>query len=347
MISPKGIEKANTRRGKRWVKRNPVGTGPFTFVKFERDIILQYKKFNGYWDKGRPYLDGIDIYFNQDPKAAVKSLTDGEAHVMRKISGRQALKLRENGFIIIDYPTGIKSIALDTANPASVYTDKRVREAIEYAINRKEIVDVLGHGFWHAVNQYSPRDSNGFNPDFIGRPYSPNEAKRLLAEAGYPVGFKTKIIASRNVISTDTLAEIIENLRRVGIHAVPDIVGAGKYFELQISGWKDSLMVFSHNIPMNITNQLNILFKSDAGQLPSVKRSPELEEVLKNARTTPDYATQKALTQKAVRMISESSMVIPLWSYNSIIATHPSVRDLGFGDSNGGLWTPDRAWLNE
>ncbi|MBW2610487.1 MAG: hypothetical protein JRC68_09115 [Deltaproteobacteria bacterium] len=347
MISPKGIEKAKTRRGKRWVKKNPVGTGPFSFVKFERDVILEYKKFNGYWDKGKPYLDGIELYFNQHPMAAVKSMTDGEVHVTRKISGRQALKLRENGFIIIDYPTGMKSIALDTANPESVYADKRVREAIEYAINRKEIADTLGHGFWHAVNQYSPKNSNGYNPDFTGRPYNPNKAKQLLSEAGYPVGFKTRIIANRNIISIDTLAEIIEDLRKVGIHAVPNIVGAGKYFQLQISGWKDSLMVFSHNMPINITNQLNILFKSDDGQLPSVKRSPELEEVLKNAGTTPDYATQKELTQKAVRMISELSMVIPLWSYNSIIATHASARDLGFGDSNGGLWTPASAWLSE
>jgi ABC-type transport system substrate-binding protein len=74
IISPKVIEKAKIKKGKKWAQKNPVGTGPFKFVKFERKVILKFEKFDGYWDKGKPYLDGIEMHYITDPMTSVISL---------------------------------------------------------------------------------------------------------------------------------------------------------------------------------------------------------------------------------------------------------------------------------
>ena len=62
-VSPTAFEK----KGKEWAMWNPVGTGPFKFVSFERGSKLTYAKWEGYWQKGKPYLDGIEYLFIRDP----------------------------------------------------------------------------------------------------------------------------------------------------------------------------------------------------------------------------------------------------------------------------------------
>ena len=63
MVSPTAFEK----KGTEWAMWNPVGTGPFKFVSFERGSKLTFTKFDGYWQKGKPYLDGIEFLFHQGP----------------------------------------------------------------------------------------------------------------------------------------------------------------------------------------------------------------------------------------------------------------------------------------
>jgi len=347
MISPKVLENGKTKKGKKWAKKNAVGTGPFKFVRYERDVILVFEKFDGYWKKGKPYLDGIEIHFIKDPMTLAVSFRAGETNMIRSVENKHAAELKKDGYKVISSPRGMRALTFDTGNPGSIFKDQRIREAVEYAINKKAITDTLGYGFWHAADQFSPKECNSYIPGYKARPYNPEKAKKLLTEAGYPNGLKTRIIAASRSVGMDIMAAIQRDLLNVGIDMKPDIVDEGKYVFSQVKGWKDGIMMFGQGIQINLTAQLSSLFMTGARRFPCLKRLPELDEILGKAQTEPDYETQKALAQKAVVMISDKVMAIPLWVWDSIIAMDDSVRDTGLVERNAVQWTPADAWLSK
>jgi len=347
MISPKVLEKAKTKKGKKWAQKNAVGTGPFKFVRYERDVILEFDRFDGYWQKGKPYLDGIEIHFIKDPMTLVTSFRAGEINMIRSVENKHAAELKKDGYKVISFPGGMRALTFDTGNPESILKDQRIREAIEYAIDKKGITDTLGYGFWHAADQYSPKESNSYIPGYKARPYNPEKAKKLLAEAGYPNGFKTRIIAASRAVGMDIMATIQRDLQNVGIDMKPDMADAGRYSFTQVKGWKNGIMMYGQRTEINNTAQLGSLFMTGARRFPCLKRSPELDEILGKAQIEPDYETQKELLQKAVVMISDMAMAIPLWVWDSIIAMDDSVRDAGLVERNALQWTPADTWLSK
>jgi len=343
MISPAAIKK-----GKKWAKKRPIGTGPFEFVKFERDVILKFKKFDGYWDKGKPYLDGIETLVIKDMMTEEAALRAGEVHVMRSVPDKQALGLKKAGFKVVHYPVALTGLAPDSTNPDSVFADKRVREAIEYAIDKEPIAAALGHGFWTHVNQFASKGTNGFNPGLQGRSYDPEKAKKLLAEAGYTDGFKTNVYAVLSFPGArDGCAAIQRDLQKVGIETKLQFVDGGKYYKLQFRGWQNGLLLFGFGTSMNLSRDLDRTFKTGAMRLPSTLRSAELDAVLKETQTTSDSQIQAKETQKAVRMMHDMAMVTPLWAFSSISAMDQSVHDAGLDAGGGRQWTPANAWLSK
>ena len=85
MISPTAFKKNG---GEQWAAKNPVGTGPFQFVSWEKDIRTVYKRFDSYWQKGKPYLDGIEWNIMPDPLTRMMSFKKGEMDVALSIAAK-------------------------------------------------------------------------------------------------------------------------------------------------------------------------------------------------------------------------------------------------------------------
>jgi len=348
MVSPKVVEKVKKeKKGKKWAKKNPVGTGPFKFVKFERNVILKYERFDGYWKKGQPYLDGVETHYIKDRMTALAALRAGEMHAPWEAYAENAADLKKEGFKVFHMPSSIRAFATDSGNPDSPFADKKVREAMEYAVNRKAITEGLGHGYWGTLHQYSSVGYNGYNPDLKGRPYNPEKAKQLLKEAGYPNGFKTQLIAGTISYGRDLMAQLQQDLKKVGIDAKLEFYDAGKYIYALMKGFKNGIMIYAQTILRNQTDELNGLFKSSSVRFPNMFRPTELEEALAKAERVQDYETQAALTKKAVRIISDEAISLPLWTYSGIYVMNKKVRNPGFNYGFRGQWFPGGAWLSE
>jgi len=103
------------------------------------------------------------------------------------------------GFNLLTMPVSYDGFVMDTVNPDSIFADKKIREAIEYAMDRETIAKELGYGFLFAMDTYvSPRLST-YTPG-IGRKYDLAKAKQLLAESGHPNGIDITIIINRSAI---------------------------------------------------------------------------------------------------------------------------------------------------
>ena len=137
MISPTAFKK----NGEEWAAKNPIGTGPFQFVSWEKDIRTVYKKFDGYWQKGKPYLDGIEWVIMADPLTRMLSFKKGEVDVALSIAAKDMSGLSQEGYVVSRRPppSGVLCVAPDAANPNSPFANLKVRQATQHAIDTKTI----------------------------------------------------------------------------------------------------------------------------------------------------------------------------------------------------------------
>ena len=213
VLSPTSYEKF----GEQYVLVHPVGTGPFKFAGYEPDIKLTAERFDNYWQKGKPYLDKIETFYVREMKTAADWLRNGEVDAIVNINGESAVALKSEGFVIQALPWTMEELLPDSLNADSILADKRVRQAVEYAIDRPAIVKALGHGYWQALTQMANESVYGYDPGIEGRPYNPAKAKQLLAEAGYPDGITVKLIGGEGTELEKILMVIKVYLEAVGI----------------------------------------------------------------------------------------------------------------------------------
>ena len=192
MISPTAFKK----NGKDWAANHPIGTGPFEFVSWEKDVRTTYKKFSGYWQKGKPYLDRIEWLPISEAFTRQNALRNGEVDVVLFPAASEIASFEREGFVVSRHKvgSGARGGVFDSANPKSPFANVKVRQAVQHAIDSAAIVKALYNGEGEPANQFAYKGHWGYNPSVVGYPYNPTKAKQLLAEAGFPNGFKTKLV---------------------------------------------------------------------------------------------------------------------------------------------------------
>jgi peptide/nickel transport system substrate-binding protein len=215
------ISQANyEKNGEEYARNNPCGTGPFVFKSYENAVNMEMTRNPNYWQQGKPYLDAVEILFVADYMTQGTMLQAGEADVIGNQGlNKSAKDLKDAGFVIETYLPECWAIQPDAGNADSPYKDQKVREAVEYAIDRQALADAFGYGFWTAVNQIPGPDATIYNqnPPLV-RNYDPAKAKQLLAEAGYPDGFKTSLVMLQ-FANKDQVVAVQAMLAEVGIDA--------------------------------------------------------------------------------------------------------------------------------
>ncbi len=203
--------------------QRPVGTGPFVFAGFQRDVAARYRVFPDYWE-GRQPIDTLVFSITPNPAVRLTKLKAGECHVMafpnptdtQRIADDPNLKLlKQEGF-------NVGYLALNTQKPP--FDDVQVRRAINMAIDKKAIIEGAYDGAGVVASNPVPPTLWSYNEEIADYPYDPDEAQVLLAGAGYPNGFETDLwyMPVSRPYSPDAkrIAEMIQaDLARIGVRA--------------------------------------------------------------------------------------------------------------------------------
>jgi peptide/nickel transport system substrate-binding protein len=201
-----------------WFATHMVGTGPFELVSYDRDISLVFKKFNSYWDPGKPYLDGLKYTFIVDPMTAEAYFRSNAGQLWDQILPSSLRNIANLGNPTNVVPRTIWMAIGDSANPSSPFSKLEVRQALDYAIDKKAVVDTFGLGTWEVPNGPISAKQFGSIPGFQGRTYDAKKAKQLLVDAGYPNGFNTNLYARDNV-DRNVIVAFQAYLKAIGINA--------------------------------------------------------------------------------------------------------------------------------
>jgi len=313
IISPTAFEE----NGIEWARTHPVGTGPFKFVSYQRDVNAVYEKNNDYWQEGKPYLDGLELVIIGDPVTAQMAFKAGQLHEIGALpAGPLAAELQESGY---DYVTteqmgGAVDVLIPSSNnPDSPFADIRVRQAVEYAINKEAIVNATGFGFAKPAYQIISDASKYYSPDLERHEYNPDKARELLEKAGYADGFDTKIIPNPYTTTKDTVVAIQRFLGEVGIRAEIEMVEYGKYSDyVYNSGW-DGLLAEKHGVGATPTASLKSYWAGD--KFISVAYPEGFRELYNEAISTTTVEVDKV--RDAFGMLSKELIAIGYWELSN------------------------------
>jgi peptide/nickel transport system substrate-binding protein len=342
MVSPaayktKGIE------GVRW---HPVGTGPFEFVSFERDVRTVYKKFSGYWQKGKPYLDGVEYIYIKDPMTQASAIQTGEAHVLNAESGKLVADLRDAGLGVFTNPAGVVCLIPDSSNADSPLADKRVREAIEYAIDKEAIAKAKSYGFWTAAYQLPPIGTMAYDKNFSERKYNVQKAKQLLAQAGYAKGMKIKILPQPWAVDRDVALGIQGYLAKVGITADVEVLDQGKFTDYRRKGWKNGFILMAIGYRPNFFQFITEYLGPTSADFPSLKKPAGGEVLLKDGLSTTNPEFGKI--QKVLKLFQSDETLIPVHVTTRACVFQKNVHDTNhLRLATWPFWTPELAWLSK
>jgi len=179
----------------------PIGTGPFQFEAYQQDSVVRLKAFHDSWgavsgDKKRTALvDNVIMAITPDASSRVQRVLAGECHIALYPNLADAQTIRNSQNVRLA-ETEIASSGFLTFNfKDPKFQDIRVREALALAIDINSLVDAVFQGTGYATAAIIPGMFWGHNAEIKPRPYDPEKARALLAEAGYADGFETEIWA--------------------------------------------------------------------------------------------------------------------------------------------------------
>jgi peptide/nickel transport system substrate-binding protein len=347
MVSPTGC----TKNGEEWCARNPIGTGPFRFVSWEKDVRTVYQKFDGYWQKGKPYLDRIEWIPMADTLTRQLSFRRKELDVVLSLVPQDLAGLEKDGYGVMRHRTGSGafSIVPDAANPKSPFADIRVRRAVAYAIDNAAVVKTVLYGEVEPTNQYLYKGHWGYNTSVVGYPYNPRKAKQLLAEAGYPNGFKTKLAFLMLIPQAqDTFVAVQGYLTAVGIDVELEPLQIAKFDQIMFGGTWEGLIYGPYSSPPDPV--VSLVLRYAGGKSFSMMLLPsDYLKAIQNAVTASNFETkQKWIREVGKLMIDKYCLLIPIYCTSDFVAFQTYVHNHGFIETpNSAIWTPEDVWLEE
>jgi peptide/nickel transport system substrate-binding protein len=341
LYSPTAFEK----NGQEWAINHSVSTSAFMVTEFQRDVVVKMKRFDGYWRKGLPYLDAVELITVKDATTASALMQAGQADVWMGAPAQEAADLVKKGFKANTAPTTYNTIYTDSIDPTSPFADKRVREAIEYAIDRKAMATALGFGFQVPVDQPTHKGTSGFNPNYPVRAYNPAKAKELLAAAGYAGGIKTKLLIAQGA---NNMGAIVQNyLAEVGIQAEIDVADVGRFWGSINGGWKGLLQG-----PYAVNPEFAVAWLHHFGPEPLMKfagmaKSKEYLAIADKLVIAPDLASMRKLTQEMVTQVGLDAMFIPMTLNLGAVVYLPGVNTGYYLDLDWTYWSLWDDWMDK
>ncbi|MDF1485502.1 glutathione ABC transporter substrate-binding protein GsiB [Ramlibacter sp. H39-3-26] len=227
IISPTAL----AQYGSKGIAQHPVGTGPYRFVEWKATDYLKVARFDGYWKKGYPKLDSITWRPVVDNNTRAAMMQTNEAHFAFPMPPEAVASLQAKPSLEVTSAPSIIQRYLSLNTLQKPFDNPKVREAINYAIDKDALVKVAFAGYAIPAEGVLPKGV-AYNTRLGPWPYNPAKARELLKEAGYPNGFETTLWSAYNHTTAQKVIQFVQQqLAQVGIKVQVLALEAGQRVE--------------------------------------------------------------------------------------------------------------------
>jgi peptide/nickel transport system substrate-binding protein len=308
-IVPAAIVKGSAAR----LDREAVGSGPFRLVSYEPARLTVVERNPNYFIKERPYLDRVEIVVYPDPTAETSTLMAGDTDLM--------LLVPPSDYKRVAGLSGIKGLRTPSGQFLNVilgcdqkpFNDARVRRALSLAVDRDTMVELVAEGYGTPGNDTPINKAYRFHRDLPLRKANVAEAKKLLAEAGYPRGLDLTLIASDRPATRAQLGVALRELAKpagfnINLQTMPHATYLDQVWR------KGPFYVGFYNMQPTADGIFSLLYTSDAAWNETKWNNKEFDRLVAEARQTADEAKRRELYGAAQKlMYDEVPTVIPVF----------------------------------
>ncbi|WP_370456246.1 ABC transporter substrate-binding protein [Planomicrobium sp. YIM 101495] len=322
IASPTAFEEMGDKFGD-----SPVGTGPFKFVEWKRNDTITIEKFEDYWVDGEPKLDTVVFRSLPDNSARLNALLSGEIDLADGITPADSATVEgDDNLQLFERPSmNVGYLGLTTTREP--FDDPKVRQAMNYAIDKQAIVDAFFEGRGDVAKNPIPPAISGYNDDIEAYPYDPEKAKELLAEAGLEDGFEMELYAMPvprpYMPDGEKVAEAIQkNLADIGVTAEIVSYEWATYLEKAANGEADAFLLGWTGDNGDADNFIYVLLDQDniGSNNYTYYENQELHDILIEAQTEVDEDVRNELYAKAQEIIHEDAPWVPLAHSTPLLA---------------------------
>jgi peptide/nickel transport system substrate-binding protein len=309
----------------------PAGAGPFALTSYVPDSHANLARNASYWDAGQIHVANFNVLSITQPAQILSALESGQVNVAY-IAGNQVAAAKAAGFKIDVIPSEVVN-ELDIQTTTAPFTNPKVVEAINYAINRQAILQVQASGYGSVAYQPFPAGFVGYSAKLANEyPYNPALAKQLLAQAGYAKGLSITLTSQAG--TDDALAEQIQGqLQQVGVSVTIKDIAADTSTQFLYLNKTIPFAIDGTAGRMSPVEMLDVLY-SQQGLMnvtgKATTTAPEVSSALSKALTVPlDSPGYPAALQNAVETAVQQEP-IHIWLYTNprIFAYSPTVSGI-------------------
>jgi peptide/nickel transport system substrate-binding protein len=300
IVSPAAVKQMGQDFG-----QHPVGTGPFKFVEWVRDSQVTLERFPDYWEKGKSYLDKVVFRVVPDPTVRLTMVRTGEVDIATDVDAKDIPGIRNEASLrISEMKPPARWTALQWRVDEPPFNNKALRQAIALAIDRNEIRDVLLRGFGEPARGPVSPGLWWSDPTFQGIQLDPELAKKKLAEAGYPNGFRTKFVVE-NTPQWIRQTELLQaQLQKINVTLdVEPVNPADAYSRIVARKTNFTHTRWAQRADPN--GLLYILFHSKGNANTTGYSNPKVDELLEQASAIYEVERRRPLYYQADRLITD------------------------------------------
>ena len=326
VVNPRAVQEAPEQI----LNNTATGTGPFMLDEWLPGEHLKLTRFPDYWDQDRIHLDGITFQIIPESSSIIAALRGGTVHHTLLEDNKDFLLVKDDPDLVVHRGPRFSYTWLMLNTEKEPLNDVKVRQALALAIDYQNVIQAAASGLATLSGNIPPSMEEWALPlSELETMLTPDKekARALLAEAGYPDGFETEILAISTFPTTVASAEVIAaEWQAIGVQADIQTV--------ELSVWLDKILR-----PGDYTTAMNLGFTgTDADEwLYNYFHStglnlnrwadPEVDALLEEGQSAEDHARRKEIYAEAQRLLLERLPQIPLYSAELIDVTQTSVKD--------------------
>ncbi|MBI9110225.1 ABC transporter substrate-binding protein [Maridesulfovibrio ferrireducens] len=321
----------------------PIGTGPFAFESCKLKDYMTTKRFDEYWGPLKAKVDKVIYKGIPDAMTRTAMMKSGELDIAQIMPPEAIESLKSYGKKILTKPIGRTRIVGFNLEKGP-FTDKKVRLAVNYAINRQDLVDYVLEGIGEPAISLFPPVIFWANTKLKGFPYSPEKAKELLAEAGWKdtdgdgildkngIPFEVKLVTYTERATLPPTAEVMQSqLQKVGIKTNLVVVQSDAAKKIRDSGEFGMFLVgrnlfFVSDPDYNLNADYFSTLTVNPGWGAYHYNNPEVDKLLNQGRHEFDTDKRKKIYDKIQTILLEDAPMAYLNYYTNIDAVGPNVK---------------------
>ncbi|MBC3435067.1 MULTISPECIES: ABC transporter substrate-binding protein [Pseudomonas] len=324
------------------INQKPIGTGPFVFSKYQKDAQIRYKGNKDYWKPEDVKIDNLIFAISTDASVRMQKLKKNECQVtlfprpadIKPLQEDKKLQMPEQAGFNLGYIAYNVMDKVKGSNDANPLSQLKVREALDMAVNKQQIIESVYQGAGQLAVNAMPPTQWSYDTTIKDAKYDPEKAKQLLKEAGVKEGTEITLwampVQRPYNPNAKLMAEMLQSdWAKVGIKAKIVSYEWGEYIKRSKGGEQGAMLIGWSGDNGDPDNWLGTLYSCDAmsGNNFSKWCFKPYDDLIKQAKATPDQAKRTELYQQAQHILKEQVPITPIAHSTVYQPMSTSVKD--------------------